>query len=103
MKVKYISMCLSDREIGRVYEDRIVSMVPPGPFAPDIRQWYDDSFYRIPDSDTFEARYRHVTENCYMCFSKPALKMYACEVDFEADDISDPRINEDDKKDGVTE
>ena len=48
---------------------------------PDLQQWYNDSFYNIGNSKTFEQRFKLVEENHYMCFSKPALKLYACEVE----------------------
>lgn len=86
VKVKCIKMCLHDgdgveREIGRVYEDHIQSFLEPAPFMPDLQQWYNDSFYNISNSKTFEQRFKLVEENHYMCFSKPALRLYACEVE----------------------
>ena len=82
MKVKCIKLFLGEREVGRAYADRFVNMVPPGPFMPDVRQWFDDCFFHIESgSGDFEERWKLVEENNYFCFSKPSLKLYACESD----------------------
>lgn len=86
MKVKCLKMCLRDgegveREIARAYADRFEVLLEPGPFMPDLRGWYEDCFFNVEDSATFEQRFQRVAENHYFCFSKPALKLYACEVE----------------------
>ncbi len=82
MKTKCIKLFLGEHEIGRAYEDRFQCLLEPGPFMPDIRQWYDDSFFSIESgSGDFEERWKLVEGNNYFCFSKPTLKLYACEVD----------------------
>ena len=69
MKVKCIKLFLGEREVGRAYADRFVNM-------------YDDSFFGIETgSADFEERWKLVEANNYFCFSKPTLKLYACEVD----------------------
>lgn len=81
MKTKCIKLFLGEHEVGRAYEGRFVNMVPANPFGINSKNWYDDSFYGVEDSDTFEARFQRVLEGKYMCFSKPTLKLCACEVD----------------------
>ena len=81
LRLKCIKLFLGEREVGRAYADRFLNMVPPNPFGINSRRWYDDCFYGIDGSDTFAQRFKLVTENNYMCFSKPTLKLIACEVD----------------------
>ena len=82
MKVKCIKLFLGEREVGRACADRFVNMVPPDPFDINSKYWYDDSFFGIETgSADFEERWKLVEANNYFCFSKPTLKLYACEVD----------------------
>ena len=81
MKVKCIKLYMGEREVGRAYEGRFVDMMPPNPFGINARSWYEDCFYGVENSGTFEERFQRVLEGKYMCFSKPTLKLYACEVD----------------------
>ncbi len=78
--MKYIVLWLAGREIGRAYPDRFVDMLPENPFGVSAKKFYDDSFYSIANSSTFEERFQRVTEGNYMCFSKPALRLYAFET-----------------------
>lgn len=79
--IRCIKLYMGEHEIGRAYADHFVDMMPPNPFGIKAKSFYDDSFYGVEDSDTFEARFQRVLEGKYMCFSKPTLKLYAFEMD----------------------
>lgn len=82
MKVKCIKLVLGEREVGRAYEGRFVNMVPANPFGINSKSWYDNSFFGIERGNAdFEERWKLVEGNNYFCFSKPTLKLFACEVD----------------------
>lgn len=48
-----------------------------GKFAPNLLGWYNDCFYGIKNSSTFDDRFRLVEKNNYFCFSKPELELVA--------------------------
>ncbi|MBD5526518.1 MAG: hypothetical protein HDR04_19385 [Lachnospiraceae bacterium] len=81
--MKIISMILADREIARVEEGVFKQLVEFGSknieLLPDnlFQTWYDDCFYGIPKSSTFEERFELVEEQNYFCYSKPKLQLAA--------------------------
>lgn len=76
--MKVIKMILGDKEIARivdgVFEEKVICNHR---FAPNFRNWYDDCFYNIKGSKSFEERFELVKKNNYFCFSKPSLKLIA--------------------------
>ena len=81
--MKVISMMLAGEEIARIEEGKFTYVIEPkgGSLAPNFVNWYNDCFYGIPHSSTFEERFKLVEENNYFCFSKPKLKLIAKEID----------------------
>lgn len=81
--MKVISLILADREIARVEEGVFKQLVELSPknmeLLPDnlFQTWYEDCFYGIPNSSTFEERFELVKEQNYFCYSKPKLKLAA--------------------------
>lgn len=80
--MRVIRMILGEREVARVTENGFQDLLNNRhPFAPNFQNWYDESFYNIPGARTFEDRYALVKHGQYFCFSKPALKLVAEEID----------------------
>ena len=80
--MKVIRMILGEKEVARVTEGVFEDLLQNRhPFAPNFQNWYDESFYGIPCARTFEERYVMVKHGQYFCFSKPALKLVAEEID----------------------
>lgn len=80
--MKVIRMILGGKEIARITENGFQDLLNnPHSFAPNLMNWYDESFYGIPCAKTFEERYVMVEHGQYFCFSKPALKLVAEEID----------------------
>lgn len=81
--MRVISLVLADREIARVEEGVFKQLVELDPknieLLPDnlFQTWYEDCFYGIPNSSTFEERFELVKEQNYFCYSKPKLKLAA--------------------------
>lgn len=81
--MKVISLILADREIARVEEGVFKQLVELDPknieLLPDnlFQTWYEDCFYGIPNSSTFEERFELAMKQNYFCYSKPKLKLAA--------------------------
>ncbi|MBD5452323.1 MAG: hypothetical protein HDR25_06745 [Lachnospiraceae bacterium] len=76
--MRVISMMLAGREIARVEEGEFRDLRERrDKFDPNLQQWYDDCFYSVPNSTTFEERLKLVKDNHYFCYSKPDLKLIA--------------------------
>ncbi len=81
--MRVISMRLSDIELARIEEGKFVPVLEcvKHPYGPDFKQWYEDCFYGIQNSRTFDERYALVESNGYFCYSKPELKLIAMRTD----------------------
>ena len=76
--MRVISMFLGDWEIARVEEGKIRQLAEfKGISQPNVSQLYEDCFYDVPDSSTFDERFELAREHKYFCWSKPALKLVA--------------------------
>ena len=78
--MRVISMILADKEVARVEEGQFKNLIEiQNRFVPNnvFSDWYDDCFYGIKNSSTFDDRFRLVKENNYFCYSKPELKLIA--------------------------
>lgn len=79
--MKVIKLMIKDEEIARV-EDGVFSntITPVGICPPKFSQWYEDCFYGIKGTRTFEERFEAVKAGNYFCYSKPQLKLEAEEI-----------------------
>lgn len=80
--MRVISMVLDDREFARVEEGGIFkNIIEPvgGELLPSnlFQQLYEDCFYGIPNSSTFDERFELARANNYFCWRKPALQLVA--------------------------
>ena len=80
--MRVISMLLADREIARVEEGVFRILIEPkrgDDLLPDnlYQSWYEDCFYGIENSSTFDERFELVEVQNYFCYSKPKLKLAA--------------------------
>ena len=78
--MRVISMILADKEVARVEEGQFKNLIEiQNCFVSNnvFSNWYDDCFYGIKNSATFDDRFRLVKENNYFCYSKPELKLIA--------------------------
>ena len=77
--MRVISMILGDREIARIEEDGTFRQLVEfkGMVQPSVRQLYEDCFYGVPNSSTFDERFEHVRVHNYFCWTKPALQLAA--------------------------
>ena len=79
---KIIKMILGGKEVAKVTDGVFENiLICNHKFAPDFHSWYDNSFYNIKNSRTFEERFELVKQNNYFCFSKPSLILIAEEID----------------------
>lgn len=81
--MRVISMRLSDIELARIEEGKFVPVLElkNRQYGPDFKQWYEDCFYGIKNSRTFDERYELVESNGYFCYSKPELTLIAMRID----------------------
>lgn len=76
--MKVISMELGGKEIARIEEGVFIPLIDcRGRFQPNLTDWYEDCFFGVKNSSSFEERFKRVEENDYFCYSKPALKLIA--------------------------
>lgn len=77
--MRVISVILSDREIARIDEEGNFKQLVEfkGLVQPSVRQLYDDCFYGVPNSSTFDERFELVESHSYFCWTKPALQLAA--------------------------
>ena len=78
--MRVISLVLADKEVARVEEGVFKNLIEiKGSHIPNdiLKQWYDDCFYNIKNSSTFDERFELVKEQNYFCFSKPKLQLAA--------------------------
>lgn len=82
--MRYISMMLAEEEIARIEEGVFKKIMKcNGFFIPNFEDWYNDSFYNIPNSKTFDQRYELVRNNNYFCYSKPDIRLIARDTEVE--------------------
>ena len=80
--MKIIKMILGENEVARITDGVFENIVICNhPFAPNFQNWYDDCFYNIRGAKTFEQRFELVKQGQYFCFSKPAVKLIAEEIE----------------------
>ncbi|MCR5517274.1 MAG: hypothetical protein K6F17_01715 [Lachnospiraceae bacterium] len=78
--MKVISMMMGTIEVAKIEDGKFTNIVKNSSgLIPSFIQLYDDCFYGIPHSNTFEERYSLVTKNNYFCYTKPTLKLIAKE------------------------
>lgn len=76
--MRVISMLLGDWEIARIEEGKFTYITEfKGVSNPDVVGLYNDCFYDVPNSSTFDERFELVREHKYFCWSKPALQLVA--------------------------
>lgn len=77
--MRVISMILSDREIARIDEEGNFKQLVEfkGLAQPSVRQLYEDCFYGVPNSSTFDERFELVRVHKYFCWTKPTLQLAA--------------------------
>lgn len=80
--MRVISVLLGGKEVARVEEGVFKNLVEvetkSGLTSANIfHDWYNDCFYGIPNSSTFEERFELVKKQNYFCYSKPQLKLAA--------------------------
>ena len=77
--MRVISMILGDQEIARIDEEgRFTQMVEfKGLVQPSALQLYEDCFYGVPNSSTFDERFELVRVHNYFCWTKPTLQLAA--------------------------
>lgn len=78
--MRVISMILGDEEIARVEEGVFKNIVEParkweGVSNNLFKTWYEDCFYGIENSSTFEERLELVRKQNYLCYSKPHIQL----------------------------
>lgn len=77
--MRMISMLLGDQEIARIDEEGKFSQLVEfkGLVQPSVRQLYEDCFYEVPNSSTFDERFELVRVHNYFCWTKPVLQLAA--------------------------
>ena len=79
--MKIIRMILGEEEIARITDGKFENILICNHYlAPNFHNWYDDCFYGIAHSRTFEQRFDLVKQKQYFCYSKPSLKLVAEEI-----------------------
>ena len=78
--MRVISMILGDEEIARVEEGVFKNIVEPackweGVSNNLFKTWYEDCFYGIENSSTFEERLELLRKQNYLCYSKPHIQL----------------------------
>lgn len=80
--MKVISMFAGEKEIARIEEGKFKQLVETkGPLAPNFQDWYNNCFYSVANSKSFEERFKLVEENNYFCYSNPHIKLIARTLD----------------------
>lgn len=77
--MRAIGIVLGDQLIARIYEDgRFEQLIElQGKARPNLLQLYEDCFYNVPNSSTFDERFNHAERHNYFCWTKPALQLAA--------------------------
>ena len=77
--MRVISVILGDREIARIDEEGNFKQLVEfkGLAQPSVRQLYEDCFYGVPNSSTFDERFELVKVHKYFCWTKPNLQLAA--------------------------
>ena len=78
--MRVISMILGDEEIARVEEGVFKNSEETackweGVSNNLFKTWYEDCFYGIENSSTFEERLELVRKQNYLCYSKPHIQL----------------------------
>jgi hypothetical protein len=80
MLMKIIRLLIGGSEIARVTDGIFSNTITPmGICPPNFAQWYEDCFYGLKGTRTFEERFEAVKSGKYFCYSKPCLKLEAVE------------------------
>ncbi len=78
--MKIIRLLIGGSEIARVTDGIFSNTITPmGICPPNFAQWYEDCFYGLKGTRTFEERFEAVKSGNYFCYSKPCLKLEAVE------------------------
>ena len=77
--MRAISLILNDWELARIDEEGNLKQLVEfkGLSQPNVRQLYEDCFYEVPNSSTFDERFELVKIHKYFCWTKPALQLAA--------------------------
>ena len=82
--MKIIKMMLGGEEVARITDGQFeAKLINTSPFAFNLKSMYDNCFYGISDTATFEQQFEAAKNGRYFCYSKPSLKLVTEETDDE--------------------